>query len=177
MATVANSELEIPQYRKFQGIMQRKKIDFFLADITPGERVLEIGSGSSWVARYLKRKKCNNYVGIDIAPPADVVGDIRDWKKLGLKPNSFDVIIAFEVLEHVNCVDECRELLSDGGRLLVTTPVPHFDWLLWLLEKIGLNQKRTSPHNNLLYLNSIVGFSQTFLQTKFGMSQWGVFVK
>jgi len=28
-----------------------------------------------------------------------VVGDIKDWKTLGLLPNSFDVIAAFEVVE------------------------------------------------------------------------------
>ena len=58
------------------------------------------------------------YHGLDIVPPADYVGDIRNWREIGLEPESFDVIIAFEVVEHVDCFKECYDLLKHGGKML-----------------------------------------------------------
>lgn len=127
---------------------QTKKIDYFLNKIPKQAKILEIGGGSGWVGDYLKQNGYNHYVGMDIIPPADVVGDIRDWRSLGLKEQSFDVIVAFEVVEHVDCFKECFDLLKMGGKLMLTSPVPHMDWTMQLLEVVGLNQKRTSPHDH-----------------------------
>jgi 2-polyprenyl-3-methyl-5-hydroxy-6-metoxy-1,4-benzoquinol methylase len=156
---------------------KRKKINYFIEKIPKDRSVLEIGSGSGWVGNYLKENGWTNYTGIDIVPPADIVGDIRNWKALGLKEESFDVIIAFEVVEHVDCFRECRALLKGGGMLLITTPVPHMDWLLILMEFFGLNQKRTSPHNNLLYLKDVALFKNKKIKIIAFLSQWGIFIK
>lgn len=94
---------------------RKKKIEYFLKRIPKQARVLEIGSGSGWVGNYLKQNGWSNYVGIDVVPPADIVGDIRDWKSLRLGEQSFDVIIAFEVIEHIDCFKECYELLKPRG--------------------------------------------------------------
>lgn len=110
-------------------------------------------------------------------PPADVVGDIREWRKLGLEPASFDVIIAFEVVEHVDCFAECFELLKPGGRLMLTSPVPHMDWVMKLLEAIGLNQTRTSPHDHLVYFDQVEWTGARELKTVGFLAQWGVFTK
>ena len=99
---------------------QIKKIEYFLKKIPKQARILEIGGGTGWVYDYLKQNGYNHYVGIDLVPPADIVGDIRDWKNLGLKEESFDAIVAFEVVEHVNCFQECFELLKPGGVLMLT---------------------------------------------------------
>ena len=125
----------------------------------------------------LKKNGWTGYVGIDLKEPADIVGDIRSWQQLGLKPGSFDYIIAFEVIEHVDIFQECFELLKDDGELMLTTPVPHMDWILKLLEIAGLNQKRTSPHDNLIYLDKIKLFKPIELKNIAFLSQWGKFKK
>ena len=63
------------------------------------------------------------------------------------------------------------------GRMLITTPVPHRDWVMKTLETIGLNQKRTSPHDHLVYLEKVPLFTQKYVKVMAGLSQWGVFVK
>ena len=62
--------------------------------------MLEIGVGNRTVSNYLKEN------GVDITTfdfdkelKPDIVGDVRDMK--GIKENSFDVIMACEVLEHI----------------------------------------------------------------------------
>jgi cyclopropane fatty-acyl-phospholipid synthase-like methyltransferase len=156
---------------------QKKKIDFFLRDINKSSSILEIGSGSQWLGEFMKKNSWVNYAGIDLKAPADIVGDIRSWRQLNLKPKSFDYIIAFEVVEHIDIFQECYELLKDDGVLFLTTPLPHMDWILKLLEKIGLNQKRTSPHVNLIYLNKIKLFTPMELRKTAFLSQWGKFKK
>jgi 2-polyprenyl-3-methyl-5-hydroxy-6-metoxy-1,4-benzoquinol methylase len=158
-------------------IARRKKEKFFFQDLPKTARILEIGCGSGWVGEYLKRNGWHNYVGLDIVPPADVVGDVREWQSLGLAAESFDAIVAFEVVEHVDCFRACHDLLRPGGRMLITTPVPHRDWVMKALEAVGLNQKRTSPHDHLVYLEKVPLFAEKRVQQVAGLSQWGVFVK
>lgn len=156
---------------------QRRKIAYFLDPTARNARILEIGCGSGWVGAYLKAHGWTNYVGLDLAPPADVVGDIRQWRRLGLEPESFDVILAFEVVEHVDCFGECYELLAPGGRLLATSPVPRMDWAMKILERLGLNQKRTSPHDHLVDFRRVPHFERKQVKIVAMLSQWGIFEK
>ena len=125
---------------------QRAKAEYFLSRIQPGHDVLEIGPGNGWVKDRLPA--CNSYTTVSLEPPADYVCDIREF----VPPTRFDVIIAFEVMEHVDCWWACRCFLRRGGMLFVTTPVPSKDWILKILEALHLNQKRTSPHDHLVWL-------------------------
>lgn len=156
---------------------RKRKIEYFLKRIPKQAKILEIGGRTGWVSDYLRANGWNHYVGIDIVPPADIVGDIKNWKQLGLKEQSFDVIVAFEVVEHVDCFKECFDLLKPGGMLMLTSPVPHMDWLMKLLELIRLNQKRTSPHNNLLYLRDVQYFQRKNIKIVGFLSQWAIFTK
>jgi 2-polyprenyl-3-methyl-5-hydroxy-6-metoxy-1,4-benzoquinol methylase len=158
-------------------IARRRKVRYFLEPIPRDARILEVGSGSGWVGEHLRRHGWTNYVGLDLRPPADVVGDVRDWRALGLEPASFDVVVAFEVVEHVDCWHACHELLRPGGRMLVTTPLPHRDWVLRMLEAARLNQRRTSAHDHLVYLEQAPCFRERRIEVVAGLSQWGVFAK
>ena len=158
-------------------LARRRKIAYFLEPLPKDARILEIGSGPGWVGEYLRGNGWNDYMSLDLIGPADVVGDIRHWQDLGLERASFDVIIAFEVVEHVDCFEVCHALLKDHGRLLLTTPVPHMDWLLTMLEWAGLNQTRTSPHNHLVYLKRVSWSGPKQVTTIAGLSQWAVFTK
>src|SRR3989338_10406997 len=155
---------------------ERKKIRYFIDTIPKEKSILEIGCGSGTLMQYMKSNGWKNYSGVDLAPPADIVGDIKNWEQIGIQKESFDIIIAFEVIEHVDCIRECFDILKPGGQLLVTTPVPHMDWLCKLLEKIGFNQKRTSPHH-CVYFKNIPLFVPKKIKVIGGMAQWGVFEK
>lgn len=156
-------------------ISRRLKKRYFLDPIKAGDRVLEIGCGDGWVARYLAGRGVTNFVDIDTTPAATIMGDIRDWQALGLEPESFDAIVAFEVLEHVDCMSDCFALLRPGGRLLVTSPYPPADRLLKKFEEWHLNQPRTSPHDHLEYFKETDQFAIDRLWRPLMMSQWVVF--
>ena len=158
-------------------LARKKKISWFLNPIPKDAAILEVGSGSGWVGDYFRENGWTNYTGIDLVPPADIVGDIGNWKTLGIQKASFDYIVAFEVVEHVDIFPACEALLKPGGKLLVTTPLPRADWIMKLLENVGLNQKRTSPHSNLLYLKDVGGLQLISRRNVAGLSQWGVFEK
>jgi 2-polyprenyl-3-methyl-5-hydroxy-6-metoxy-1,4-benzoquinol methylase len=156
---------------------KKKKINYFLKNIDKQSKILEIGCGSQWLSDYIKSNGWKNYTGLDINPPADIVGDLKNWKELGLEKKSFDYIIAFEVVEHVDIFNECYALLNDNGLLMLTTPVPHMDWILKIFEKLGLNQQRTSPHDHLIYLDRLEKFSPVEFKKVAFLSQWGKFRK
>lgn len=140
-------------------------------------RILEIGCGDGWVGQYLKSHGWSNYVGMDIEPPADIVGDILRWRELGVEEESFDTIIAFEVVEHVDCFRACYDILKPGGKLLVTTPLPRMDWALRVLEWCGLNQRRMSPHDHLVNLKEATYFQDKDIKIVALLSQWGILTK
>lgn len=163
--------------RPVQGWAQKKRLKFFKQELESPGRILEVGSGSGWVKHALENIGSSEYTGIDLFPPADIVGDINNWCKLGLEAESFDTIIAFEVVEHVDCFKACYDLLKPGGKMLITTPVPETDWILKITESLGLNQKRTSPHDHLVHLKNVKYFSDKRIKIILGLGQWAVFVK
>jgi SAM-dependent methyltransferase len=156
---------------------RRKKVDYFINRIPKHCDVLEIGCGSCWVGEYMKQNGWHNYVGLDVVPPADIIGDIKEKDELGLLGSSFDYIIAFEVVEHIDCFKECYDILKPGGQLMITTPLPYMDWVLKLLESAGLNQKRTSAHDNLVYLKDVPFFDNKDIRVVALTSQWGILTK
>jgi SAM-dependent methyltransferase len=158
-------------------VARAKKCRYFLDRIPKASRILEIGCGSKWVGDYLKGNGWKHYTGMDLFPPADVVGDIKLWRKLGLTPESFDVIVAFEVVEHVDCFQECFDLLKPGGEFMATSPVPEADWIMKVLEGVGLNQKRTSPHDHLIHFPRVPHFHLREYRKVGGLAQWGIFQK
>lgn len=158
-------------------VAKQAKLRYFTPYLAPGARVLEVGCGDGWLGQALRERGWTDYVGLDLKPPADVVGDIAHWRELGLAPASFDAIFALEVVEHVHCFQECCDLLRPGGLLFLTTPLPHMDWLCRVLEALGLNQKRTSPHDQLMDLRDVPLFETVHRRVVLPTAQWGVFRK
>jgi hypothetical protein len=60
---------------------------------------------------------------------------------------------------------------------MVTTPVPHMDWAMKMLEWVGLNQKRTSPHDHLIYLEEAPCFEERVTKRVAFLAQWGILIK
>lgn len=160
---------------------QRKKLEYFFSKIPKDARILEIGCADGWVGKWAVARGWKNFVGIDIIDGGYsydhkfIHGDIAEFKKLGLKEKSFDVIIAFEVIEHGDFYGPMHDLLRPGGMLYVTTPVPHMDWACQILEKLHLNQTRSSKHTHLIYMKDVPKFKLEKQSIKAFISQWGEF--
>jgi 2-polyprenyl-3-methyl-5-hydroxy-6-metoxy-1,4-benzoquinol methylase len=155
-------------------VTRRKKLEFFFAGIDRDARILDVGCADGWVGRWADAHGFHNVVGLDVAEPADIVGDVRDWRQLGLQPSSFDVILAFDVIEHADVASAMIDLLKPGGRLMVTTPVPKFDWVCKIGEALGLFQRRTSPHTHLVDVREYPGFRCERRVVRAGIVQWAV---
>jgi cyclopropane fatty-acyl-phospholipid synthase-like methyltransferase len=154
-------------------IARERKLRYFFDRIAPGAAILEVGCADGWVGRWAAEHG-HHVTGLDLHPPADIVGDVRDWAALGLAPHSFDVIIAFEVIEHGDFTAALRDLLKPDGRLMVTTPVPRMDWACRLGEAVGLLQRRTSPHTHLVDVRDVPGFTVVDRRVVGLIAQWGV---
>lgn len=109
----------------------------FLDDLpllTPGTRVLEIGCGVGTIVHRLTAQGCCA-VGVDIAPSALEYGrqkypgvdlHVGPAEQLPFAHDSFDVVLSFDLLEHVGKVNrhlaEVRRILRAGGHYLFQTP-------------------------------------------------------
>lgn len=124
---------------------RRKLLQGFLS---PDDRVLEVGPGNGWLAATLSAEGYD-VTTLDIVPPADIVGDINDWRDLGIRRHSFDVIVALEVIEHVDALEALQAVCKPFGLIMMSSPHPNWDWVMKVAEALHLNQRRTSPHDNL----------------------------
>ena len=150
-----------------------RKLRYFFDQVPPGATILELGCADGWVGRWAARRG-HRVLGVDVRPPADIVGDIRAWRSLGLPEHGFDVIIAFEVLEHGEFSEVLHDLLEPDGRLMVTTPVPRLDWACRIGEAAGVLQRRTSPHSHLLDVRRMPRFVVVERRIVGLVSQWAV---
>lgn len=150
----------------------RKKLELLLPYLKKNQKILDLGCGPMWLTKTL-RTKGYNCIGFALTPPADIIGDI---KKHPFMKHSFDVVIALEMLEHVDCLEEIDFILKRRGLLIASSPVLHFDWLCLILEKIKIFQDRGTPHSNLFYLDKI---PYKILKKKilFGINQFYIFQK
>jgi 2-polyprenyl-3-methyl-5-hydroxy-6-metoxy-1,4-benzoquinol methylase len=154
---------------------RRRKLVWVRRYVQREAAVLEVGCGDGWLGRELRTAGYTRYTGLDIQPPADVVGDVLRWQDLDLRPASFDAVIAFELIEHVDCLRELHDLLRPGGMLLLTSPHPRADWACWILEQLHLAQKRTSPHVNLVDFHALPLFEIVSIERIGLLAQWGLF--
>ena len=110
-------------------IGNRTKLKLLLPYLNNNHKILDLGCGSMWLTKNL-RSQGFDCVGFALKPPADIIGDIKIHP---FKKHSFDVVVALEMLEHVDCLSEIDFILKPKGLLIVSSPVPHLDWLCLLL--------------------------------------------
>ena len=94
-----------------------------LANIHADEKVLDLGCGDMSIKKFLP-PSCR-YLGID-----EKGGDIAHNLERGLPDeiigSEFDIIFLTEILEHLenfkSLLIECKEALTDNGRIVISTP-------------------------------------------------------
>ncbi|HEX3794809.1 MAG TPA: methyltransferase domain-containing protein [Acidimicrobiales bacterium] len=155
-------------------VARRGKLKFFLSRLSKDARILDVGCADNWFKHAAAAQGFPDVTGIDLEPPADIVGDIWDWESLGLTAHSFDVIIAFEVIEHGDFSQPFHDLLKPDGVLFATTPVPRFDPICRFFEAMHLLQQRGSPHSHLTDLRHLPQFDVVERRIKAVISQWAV---
>lgn len=112
---------------------------WWAADIVSGKDVLDAGCGVGYGAQILARAGAKSVIGVDIDPRAveqakknaDSHGDTMvegDLCNLPFEDGCFDLVVCFEVIEHLKDADkalaEFRRVLRREGMLIVSTPNP-----------------------------------------------------
>ena len=135
-------------------ISRQHKLKRLMPYLRASDVILEIGSSSGWFSSQL-RQRGYQVVSLDIHAPATIVGDVTQWRDLDIEAHSFDIVVALEVIEHVDCLGALRMLCKPGGLIMLSSPHPRWDWLMKCLEVLHLTQKRTSAHINLTDFSTI----------------------
>ena len=162
--------------------------DFLLRELRPGDRVLDLGCGEGTFTALIAAAQ---------PPPASVIGaEVAraaieraraahpgiDFRLVSLDAplpfgdNSFDLVWASEVIEHVSdtarWLSEVRRVLSPDGRLLITTP--HHGRLRLFLHGIESYSEPLGDHLHLYTKRSLrvllaeFGFDGASVQTAAG---------
>jgi SAM-dependent methyltransferase len=140
----------------------RKILDFFQKE-KKKQKVLDIGCGEGQISQKIKELNFAVY-GLDISKKnvqiakkrgiCAKLGDVE--KKFPFPNNSFDIVFAGEIIEHVYdtslFLKEINRVLKKGGRLLLTTPnLAHLPDRIRFL--FGLNPTQVQPLHEFLYLH------------------------
>jgi len=107
--------------------------------IRPGQRLLDIGCSSGWLAPVAHAKGIHEYVGLDpnVAPinrPVDGATFVKGTAlALPFEDAAFDAVCLFDVIEHLPsrserlALREAYRVLKPGGRIYLSTP--HASWI------------------------------------------------
>jgi hypothetical protein len=160
---------------RISAIAREKKLQFFFGQIRRDAKILDVGCADGWAEQWARERGWTDVTGLDLTPPADVVGDIREWKNLGLEAH---------FLRRGPRVRSARarRLRGSDPRPPATGRPSHghdagaaHGLALPGGEAAGLLQRRTSPHTHLIDLRQLPRFKAVEHQVKgLALSQWGV---
>lgn len=164
--------------------------DFFIAHLTPGQRVLDIGSGIGKVAYELASRAEVQVYGLEINPQSvataqerhahphiqyvvgDALGDLT-----GTIPPPFDVILLSNVLEHLPQRPQLLQRLATFAKpqtVLIRVPLFERDWRVPLKQEVGIEWRLDPTHEIEYTLESFkdemaqAGLTITHLEVRWG---------
>lgn len=109
----------------------------FAAQFAPGRTILDAGCGAGYGSVLLAHTGARRVLGVDVSEASiayarehyhhrNLEFALMDVLKMDVKPGSFDMMAAFEVIEHLDdqesFVAEARRVLADHGLLIISTP-------------------------------------------------------
>lgn len=145
----------------------------FASKYVNNKKVLDIGTGYGDGAYYLLMKGAKEVVGIDNSkmaivearkkfPQKELVFEIMDALNLQFPKDYFDIIIAYEIIEHLHVkkhrtfLDNIKSVLKKNGRVLLSTP-----------NKLIYSPNREKPNNPYHIKEYFAGELETFLKKHF----------
>jgi len=117
-------------------------------------KILDVGCSSGPLMSLLRRRGFNNISGIDLSDKAIEScknkgiknSFVMDCAKMSFKDNEFDIIIASDILEHIDDEDqalsELNRVLKPNGKLVIF--VPAFNLLWGMHDEINHHRRRYS---------------------------------
>jgi SAM-dependent methyltransferase len=141
--------------------------DFFINNIQPDERILDVGCGIGALAYDVAEKSQAHVTAIDLSPNniakaskhynhprvRYIVGDVMQR----LPDGTFDVVILSNILEHLKerpvFLRRIREAVSPS-RLLIRVPLFERDWRVPLKRELGVEWRLDSTHETEYTLES-----------------------
>lgn len=116
---------------------------------------VDIGCGGGYMVKVLE-PHCPT-IGVDVSSDALLLCRTRNLSRLcqvdmatlslPFKNNSFDLVLALDVIEHidddVHALTECRRILRPGGLIIVTVPAFMWLWSPWD-EALGHRRRYTA---------------------------------
>lgn len=171
---------ELPLLNKWATNTRSDLAEKWLSGMTKVNRedlkVLEVGSGNRIITKEL-RLKGFNVTDIDLNnPDAQFKMDARD---MHFTDNLFDAVMAFEVLEHCNCIKEIIRVLKPNGLLIVTIPRKEGKRIVDLLVKLNLVECY-ELHSEFIELIDLVSPELKLIYSKklfMGLTEFGVLKK
>lgn len=125
--------------------------------ISSDDRILEIGCGIGTIVYELSKRGCKT-VGTDISNRAIEYGQkkypsvelkVEAGQRMSFADNSFDVVLSFDVLEHIDDVDrhlsEVARVLVAEGYYLLQTPNKYFNAVFETIRKRSLKWRKYHP--------------------------------
>ncbi len=144
-----------------------------IADLADGFHILEIGCGSGNVLRVLQQLAAGRgqVEGLEVSTQAAEVARARTGLSVtsGYLSDlditaSFDIIAAFDVLEHIQdhvaVLGQIRERLRPGGRLILTVPAHQS---LWSAFDVASGHERRYTSSSLARALRASGFTVEYL--------------
>ncbi|MCD6352835.1 MAG: class I SAM-dependent methyltransferase [Proteobacteria bacterium] len=121
---------QFPLFWKLRVI--KKPLEILKKEVGQGDSILDIGAGNRVIGEKIKKALGINYKSMDVDRK-----QFHDYHSLDEIEESFDAILLFEVIEHldleegVELIRKIYSLLAPGGKLFLTTPNlyhPHRYW-------------------------------------------------
>ncbi len=175
-ATIFGDDQFYQELEKFEEYYPSDKWEYqeALRMIGEGEKVLEIGCGEGYFMQLLSAKNCAQLKGLELNTKAIEVAEkkgldvtnafIEDFA--AQHPGSFDVVCAFQVLEHIypiqQFVSAALKALKPGGKLIICVPNNN----PYLYKHDFFHTLNLPPHHAGLWNRQTFGRLPTFFPMK-----------